>query len=65
MAARKAKAAPKRKDDFAYVDAMLKAYVVLSREEARALYNMTKDASLPNDNYTVTLSAIRKLGSAV
>lgn len=61
MAARKAKAAPKRKDDFAYVE----AYVVLSREEARALYNMTKDASLPNDDYAVTLSAIRKLGSAV
>ncbi len=47
-----------------YIDALLKSHVVLDRDEARALYAVLKDTSLPNDGYDVTLRAIRKLGAA-
>ena len=50
--------------DVAYIDAILKAYVLLDRDEARALYAMTKDAALPLEGYAVTVRAIRKLGAA-
>ena len=48
----------------AYVEAMVKSIVVLDRDEARALYAMTKDAALPLEGYAVTVRAIRKLGAA-
>jgi ATP-dependent Clp protease adapter protein ClpS len=47
-----------------YIDAMLKAYVVLTREEARAVYRHAKDIALPNGDYAITLQAMKKLGEA-